>query len=194
MTELNSIAKWLTTERKDKNKLNIDYILDTEPIDTAPKGNRDGILLIDINEFIGFKGDVKYLAKELNNHFAALQQPIVADYYRVKKHGHIGLDINNKTIIREITEPAFTGLEGHTIEIRHLSKIEVKKHQLSKEYVSLLTQTISNERENLKNRKQKEFYENIKEYHKIYENKDIEDIEMRSNKIIMERKSKDSWI
>lgn len=149
MTELNSIAKWLITERKDKNKLNIDYILDTEPIDTAPKGNRDGILLIDINEFIGFKGDVKYLAKELNKHFAALQQPIVVDYYRVKIHGHIGLGINNKTIFREITEPAFTGLEGHTIEIRHLSKIEVRQHQLSMEYVSLLTQTISNERETL---------------------------------------------
>lgn len=194
MTELNPIAKWLITERKDKNKLNIDYILDTEPIDTAPKGNRDGILLLDINEFIGFKGDVKYLAKELNNHFAALQEPIVADYYRVKIHGHIGLGINNKTIFREITEPAFTGLEGHTIEIRHLSKIKVKRHQLSMDYISLLTKTISNERENLKNRKQNELNENIKEYHKIYENEEIEDIETRSKKIILERKSKDSWI
>lgn len=162
MTELNSIAKWLITERKNENKLNIDYILDTEPIDTAPKGNREGILLIDINEFIGFKGDEKYLAKELNKHFAALQQPIVADYYRVKIHGHIGLGINNKTIFREITEPAFTGLEGHTIEIRHLSKIGVRQHQLSTEYVSLLTQTISNAREILKNRLEKERMINLK--------------------------------
>jgi hypothetical protein len=152
VTELNSIAKWLLTERKDKNKLNINYILDTEPIDTAPKGNREGILLIDINEFIGFQGDVKYLANELNQHFAALQQPIVADYYRVKIHGHIGLGINNKTIFREITEPAFTGLEGHTIEIRHLSKIEVRRHQLSSEYVTLLKNTLIDERTKLRKR------------------------------------------